>query len=57
MGSFPAQVKFFQKKGDLSQKGQLLQPAWLRESREAVGAHRAFIWGKGTRQPHINGSG
>ena len=52
-----AQVRHFQKTADFSQKSQALQPAWLRESGEAVGAHRAFIWGKGARQPHINGSG
>jgi len=57
MGSLAAEVEYFQKKGDLCLERQTLQPAWLRESGEAVGAHRAFIWGKGARQPHINGSG
>jgi len=57
MGSLAAEVEYFQKKGDLCLESRTLQPAWLRESGEAVDADRVFIWGKGARQPHINGSG
>ncbi len=56
MGSLAGEVELFEKTVELSLKRQSLQPAWLREFREAVGAKRLFIWGKGTRQPHINGS-
>ncbi len=47
----------FSKMPDFYHKRQSLQPAWLRESGEAVDADRVFIWGKAPRQPHINGSG
>ena len=57
MGSFLVEVEHFQKKVEFYRKTQSLQPAWLRESGEAVDAHRVFIWGKEARQPHINGSG
>jgi hypothetical protein len=45
------EVEVFQKKGDLNLKERLLKPAWLKEFREDVGAHRAFIWGKAPRHP------
>jgi hypothetical protein len=58
MGDSKGELEVFRKKAELSRKRRTLKPAWLRESGEAVGAHRAFIWGKGTRQrPHIKGSG
>jgi hypothetical protein len=53
-----AQVAIFEKKGDLCHFYRGLEPAWLRDFFSTVGAQRAYIWGKGTRQrPHINGSG
>jgi hypothetical protein len=51
------EVRDFQKTAEFYRKTQSLEPAWLRDFREAVGAHRAFIWGRGERQPHIKGSG
>jgi len=57
MLSFLVEVELFEKTDELYPKIQSLQPAWLREFREAVDADRVFIWGKRARQPHINGSG
>ena len=57
MAEFAAEVELFEKMGELSLEIQSLQPAWLRDFREAVDADRVFIWGKAPRQPHINGSG
>ncbi len=51
MGNFLAQVGVFKKMGDLCHKTQSLQPAWLKAFFNAVGAHRAFIWGKAPRHP------
>jgi hypothetical protein len=58
MGVQKAEVAIFEKRGDLSHFDRGLEPAWLRDFFSTVGAQRAYIWGKGTRQrPHINGSG
>ncbi len=57
MADLVVEVPLVFKNSDLYRKRQSLQPAWLRESGETVGADRAFIWGKAQRQPHKNGSG
>ncbi len=57
MGNFLVEVGVFEKMAYFYPKIQSLQPAWLRDFFYAVGAHRAFIWGKAPRHPHINGSG
>lgn len=50
------EVAIFEKMLDLYRKSRTLEPAWLRDFFSTVGAYRAFIWGKGTRQrPHIKG--
>lgn len=57
-GRRTVEVAIFEKMVDLYRKSRSLQPAWLRDFFSTVGAHRAFIWGKGARQrPHIKGSG
>lgn len=58
VGIEKVEVTIFEKKADLNRFDRELEPAWLRDFFSTVGAQRAYIWGKGTRQrPHINGSG
>jgi hypothetical protein len=58
VGTWEGEVRFFEKNADFTRYNQSLEPLWLKAFFSTVGAHRAFIWGKGTRQPpHIKGSG
>jgi hypothetical protein len=58
MGIEKGEIAFFEKKAGFPHFERTLETAWLRDFFSMVGAQRAYIWGKGTRQrPHINGSG